>query len=66
VNRAIDKCLYCGEPIPRELQFSEEEIQQNEEAYKKKIREIEGSRKRKKRTEGGDCGGPIDFGDGDW
>jgi len=66
VNRAVDRCLYCGEPLPKELQFSREEIQENEETYKEKIRGIEESRKRKKRTEGGDYGGAIDFGDGDW
>jgi len=66
VNRAVDRCLYCGEPLPGELQFSKEEIQENEEACKEKTRNIEASRKRKKRTEGGDYGGTIDFGDGDW
>jgi len=66
VNRAVERCLYCGESIPKELQFTEEEIQKNEETYKEKIREIEERRKRKKRTEGGGYGGPFDNGGGEW
>jgi len=65
VNRAVDRCLYCGESIPKDLQFTEEEIQVNEEAYKEKIREIEDGRKRKKRNSIEGSGGPFDSGWGD-
>ena len=46
VNRAVERCLYCGESIPVELQFTEE-VHVNEETYEEKIREIEERKKRK-------------------
>ena len=65
VNRAVDRCLYCGESIPKELLFTEEEIHENEEAYEEKIRGIEERRKRKKRNNIEGSGGPFDSGWGD-
>jgi len=57
VNRNVNQCLYCGEAIPQELQFTEEEIKKNENAYNEKIREIEKRKQRKKLMESGGQGG---------
>ena len=62
MNRNVNQCLYCGEAIPQELQFTEEEIEKNETSYKEKIRKIEKEKQWKKLMESGGQGG--DFGGG--
>ncbi|MDH5355080.1 MAG: hypothetical protein OEY09_11610 [Gammaproteobacteria bacterium] len=52
LNRAVDRCLYCGASIPVELLFTEKEIQENEQAYKDKIQKIEERKRRQKQTNG--------------
>jgi hypothetical protein len=64
VNRNVDRCLYCGEAIPQELLFTEEEVRKNEKAYEGKIREIEEGRQRKKLMESGGHGGSLSGGFG--
>jgi len=65
LNRAVDRCLYCGASIPVELLFTEKEIQENEQAYKEKIQRIEERKKRQKQNsvgyDGGFSGGYEDW-----
>jgi hypothetical protein len=53
VNRAVERCLYCGELVPQELLFTEKEVEDIEKKHKEKVRAIEEGRKRKRRTETG-------------
>ncbi len=63
LNRAHDKCLYCGASIPKELLFTEDEIEKNEEEYKKKMEEAEERRKRNRSSVSHDILG-SDYSDG--
>ena len=66
VNRAADKCLYCGASIPPELQFTEQEIEDNEKALAEKIRDYEKRKRRDKHGDGGDLGWLLDSNLDDW
>ncbi len=46
LDRAHHKCLYCGAAIPKDLLFTEDEIEKNEEEYKKRVEEAEERRRR--------------------
>ena len=48
VNRGVNECMYCGASNPKELLFTKEEIQENEERYKEII---ETSEKEEKQLE---------------
>jgi predicted nucleic acid-binding Zn ribbon protein len=48
INRAVDLCLYCGAPIPEELQFTSDEIEENDKKHMKKVEEAEKDRRKRR------------------